>query len=344
LAPWRSPRDVWPGDEPSLEQQRPLTQAPSVAHVEVVEAGNCRSVTGAAERPIDGFLDGVQESRVVAHIDASPVVMGHVQAVLLRRDTRRRLRQWQPPSSAVLLVASRSAVGASAWRTLVARVEAEGGLGTVADLDTNVDADGEVVVHPLAVRLQATSMVSARREALERTLAREWMTTATDDGDDRTGEERLLWVDGPVPDLDTVERATTEPRCSARAARRLVGVVKSHAVLYGDAAFVRAVLALSPCARSPVFRVHHRRRRAIVSWYLRLAHPPASDPLHALVRLECTHTDDAAPAPTSVAALADRVSRAVLTERTPIALPDHRWDVMPYGVQACESLLKGRVA
>jgi hypothetical protein len=38
-------------------------------------------------------------------------------------------------------------------------------------------------------------------------------------------------------------------------------------------------------------------------------------------------------------ARADLVSRWLLAERAPVALPDARWDVMVYGVRECEQYL-----
>ena len=37
---------------------------------------------------------------------------------------------------------------------------------------------------------------------------------------------------------------------------------------------------------------------------------------------------------------ADEVSRWLLAERAPLALPDGRWDRMSYGVRGCEEYLR----
>ncbi len=37
---------------------------------------------------------------------------------------------------------------------------------------------------------------------------------------------------------------------------------------------------------------------------------------------------------------ADEVSRWVLAETAPLALPDGRWDKMAYGIRDCEEFLK----
>jgi hypothetical protein len=40
-----------------------------------------------------------------------------------------------------------------------------------------------------------------------------------------------------------------------------------------------------------------------------------------------------------ITARADLVSRWLLAERAPVALPDSRWDVMVYGIRECEQYL-----
>jgi hypothetical protein len=37
---------------------------------------------------------------------------------------------------------------------------------------------------------------------------------------------------------------------------------------------------------------------------------------------------------------ADEVSRWILAESTPLALPDARWDTMVYGIRDCEEFLR----
>ena len=59
---------------------------------------------------------------------------------------------------------------------------------------------------------------------------------------------------------------------------------------------------------------------------------------HGLVRIEVTKPE------ADVTTRADDVSRWVMAERTPIALPDARWDVMSYGIARCEAYLKRGLA
>jgi hypothetical protein len=60
--------------------------------------------------------------------------------------------------------------------------------------------------------------------------------------------------------------------------------------------------------------------------------------LWGLVRVEIAEPTKA-PAK-QVAARADEVSRWVLAEALPLAVPDGRWDKMVYGIRDCEEYLR----
>jgi hypothetical protein len=74
-------------------------------------------------------------------------------------------------------------------------------------------------------------------------------------------------------------------------------------------------------------------RSSVLSWYLRLRDPTGHDALWALVRIE---VEDNARAIEH----ADQISRWVLAEGAPTAMPDPRWDRMSYGVRNCEEFLR----
>jgi hypothetical protein len=127
----------------------------------------------------------------------------------------------------------------------------------------------------------------------------------------------------------------------AAASKNAVGVIKSHRTLYGDVAAVRLILGLAARERSSVFAVASPNgwRATVASWYLRLRESP--DPLWGLVRVEMSM-----PAKLDRRALGARageVSRWVLAETSPLALPDGRWDTMAYGVRDCEQYLKASI-
>ena len=57
-----------------------------------------------------------------------------------------------------------------------------------------------------------------------------------------------------------------------------------------------------------------------------------------LLRVE-TALPSPADTPQAVAARANLVSRWILAEAIPLALPDGRWDKMVYGIKDCEEFL-----
>jgi hypothetical protein len=58
-----------------------------------------------------------------------------------------------------------------------------------------------------------------------------------------------------------------------------------------------------------------------------------------LVRVEVSAPRDKA-SEDDIGARADEVSRWILAEASPVALPDARWDKMVYGVRDCEEFLR----
>ena len=75
----------------------------------------------------------------------------------------------------------------------------------------------------------------------------------------------------------------------------------------------------------------------MASWYLRLRDPQGHDPLWGLVRVEVAEPGGPASRMTD---RANTVSRWVLAEALPLALPDGRWDKMVYGIRDCEEFLR----
>ena len=57
-----------------------------------------------------------------------------------------------------------------------------------------------------------------------------------------------------------------------------------------------------------------------------------------LVRVEIAHPDAAELH--AIGDRADEVSRWILAESSPVALPDARWDKMVYGIRDCEEFLR----
>jgi hypothetical protein len=179
------------------------------------------------------------------------------------------------------------------------------------------DEDGR---HPLSLADVAVSAVQAHRETLELSLAESWISERSEP----------LYVDGGISGSSRIASSAY-----------LVGVVKSHRTLYGDAAAVRLVLSLSAGERSSVFEVASPNgwRATVASWYLRLRE--AADPLWGLVRIEVSMPGN--PDRPALTTRADQISRWVLAEAAPLALPDRGWDTMAYGIRDCAQFLRSSI-
>jgi hypothetical protein len=254
------------------------------------------------------FLDGTQHSQTVSYLGVTPIVLGHAAAVVRERRNK-RMHTWYVPQVETRLYCPRALVPAPEWEVLVS---AYGG----HLVDTSAGA-ADLLSHPFALRDAAVHLVQAHRESLEHRLAERWCAQERDP----------LFIDGGISGSDAVAVSG----CT-------VGVVKSHRTLYAEGRALQVVLGLEHRERSSVFRITSPKRMPVASWYLRLRDAHGHDPMWGLVRVELAH-----PAPQTLDRIgerADEVSRWILAEASPLALPDARWDKMVYGVRDCEEFLR----
>lgn len=289
----------------------PPSDPPRLAQATPIEGASIRrrKVEGSPEVGFTAFLDGRQVSRVVLHDDGIPIVHGAVGAVVRHRIDR-RLATWKFEASARLYapLAFLSPATNAAITSLGIPVSDT----TPRKQAGEVDEEGR---HPLALTDVAVSAVQAHREQLEIELAESWL---------RQGGEPL-YVDGGI-----------SGSAQLAASNHVIGVVKRHRTLYGDPAAVRAILKLAAGERSTVFAVEspNRWRATIASWYLRLRE--GADPLWGLVRVETRMPG----ANEQSGDRADEISRWILAEAAPLALPDSRWDTLTYGIRDCGQYLQ----
>jgi hypothetical protein len=296
--------------EGTLEIASSSTDAPRLISATVLEGGalRARRIFDGPTPGFRGFLDGTQRSWPVSYLAGTPIVLGRVAAVIRERRNR-RMHTWAAPLVEARVYAARALVPAASWARLVAIYGDQ--------LADTTDGGADVGSHPFAVRDAAVHQVQSHREALERRLAEQWCVRESD----------RLFIDGGISGSEAVAVSS----CT-------VGVVKSHRTLYADGAALGVVLGLGHRERSSVFRITSPRRTTVASWYLRLREPAGHDPMWGLVRVEIAH-----PEPQemhSIAERADEVSRWILAEATPLALPDARWDKMVYGIRDCEEFLR----
>ena len=296
--------------EGTLELVSQGNDAPRLISATVLEEGvlRARTVTGAPEPGFRAFLDGTQRSQVASYIGNVAVVLGHVAAVVRERRDR-RMHTWQAPLRETRIYAPRAVLSSVTWNTLAAD------FGSLLVDTTAGTTDGGL--HPFALRDAAFHRVQAHREQVERRLAEQWCAEERDP----------IFIDGGISGSEKVAVSSFT-----------VGVVKSHRTLYAEGDALETVLSLGMRQRSSIFRITSPRRTTVASWYLRLRDPSGYDPMWGLVRVEMALAD--ARAIDRLSTRADEISRWILAEASPLALPDSRWDKMVYGVRDCEEFLR----
>lgn len=162
--------------------------------------------------------------------------------------------------------------------------------------------------------------ISAERNRLELKACRDWL---------QSGSEGALLVDGTIGQL--VQDTSGRPPGS------VVGLVKSHRKQYFTRQTAPTILGLKEGERSSVFSVPSSRHSDWPrhSWYLRLRADEYKNPAFGLVRVELPPSDRSVD-------VADEVSGWILQERSPVALPDARYDRLVYPIRMVEQLLKAK--
>jgi hypothetical protein len=307
---------VDPG-QPALEVAfLPPAEAPRTISAELIEDETMRVRTVPDDLPVTGFaafLDGTQASRALHYTgEGVPIVHG-LAAAVVRERRGKRLATWRHDVTQRLYL-PRARVSRALWQQLAERgveLRDTGQRGADQPPDSG---------HPLALRDDAIHHLQRDRENIEQRLARDWLAR----------EKRAILIDGGISGADEVAHSESA-----------IGLVKSHRTLYADGDALACVFRLRRAERSSVFRVTSPKRTAVASWYLRVRDRQVHDPMWGLVRIEV-----AVPArarASSMTARADEVSRWILAEALPVALPDSRWDKMVYGIRDCEEFLRAIV-
>jgi hypothetical protein len=286
-------------------------EPPVLALPQPIEGDRCRAIRVAPERAsrlesgFGAFLDGTQEVRVVNHCGGIPIVWATVSAaVRVRR--HRRLVAWDRERP---VVEARYYVPFRYLDDLPAHFRGDPRVVDTAQPDL---AGAIPSRHPAALLERAMLKIQQDREAVEQLLAEAWCAS----------ESSTLYVDGSI----TASGVTST---SALA----VGVIKSHRTLYADGDAFRVVVGLEAGERSSVFKVSPRSRNPVASWYVRVRSPRGRDALFGLVRVEAAESGD-------ITSRADEISRWIIAEASPLALPDGRWDKMSYGIRDTEEFLR----
>ena len=295
--------------EPLVGSDPPALRAATVIEGTALRAARVPDFSPEAKSAFGAFLDGTQKVQIVAHHGGMPIVIGTVSAaVRIRVD--RRMTTWghQPPR------VERKIYIPLRYLPTLADLAADAGKASWQIIDTSTpDRSGEYPSqHPAVLLERATRAVDQEREQLEDRLAEAWCAQGASP----------IFIDGGI-----------SRSASVASSPLAVGVIKSHRTLYVEGDALRIVLGLRKGERSSVFRVSPRSRNSVMSWYLRLRGGEGRDPLWGLVRVEVAERERPSDR-------ANEISRWIMAETTPLALPDGRWDKLAYGVRDCEEFLR----
>ncbi len=296
-----------------METLPAATESPRLAPALIAEgdAFEARGVPGTPTDAFRGFLDGAQASRVLMYERGVPIIHGVAAAVIRARRDRRLVTWRQGIRKHEAVYAPRALLPGLSERLSDDGVELVDTSARLAEADQGVGAEG---AHPAVLIDRARRCVEARRERLERALAEDWCES----------EDGPLYIDGGIVGKERV--ATSE---------KSVGVVQRHHVLYGGAEAVPLLAGLREGERTSVFLVASGRGTPVWSWYLRLRNAEGREPTWGLVRIECAVGD-----PGAASERANDISRWVLAERVPLALPDAQWHALAYGIRDCKEMLR----
>jgi len=299
------------GAPPQGERFSHGEDVPVLVAPEVLEGDTFRAVHVADPRTIRGesgfagFLDGTQDVRVVNHVYGIPIVWATVSAAIRSR-VNRRLVSWNGKDPIV------------ARKYYLPFRYVDGMREDLRDHPRVVDtakanSSGDIPSrHPAALMEAAIQRVQLDREAIEIQLAEEWCAR----------EKVALYIDGSI----TGSRGVSTSRIA-------IGVVKTHRRLYAEGDAFRTLVSLRAGERSSIFRVSPRSRFPVASWYVRIRPAAGRDALFGLVRVEAAIADD-------MTERASEISRWIIAEGAPLALPDGRWDKMAYGIRETEEFLR----
>lgn len=293
-------------------------EQPQLRSAEIVEGSTLRAikvpdVTRELASGFGAFLDGTQRVRVIGRDAGVPLVLGTISAAIRVR-VNRRLITWghQPPRLEKKLYLPLRYLPSVAEAMCAAGSQRKYGQFEIVDTSTADESGNFPSEHPAVLLERAIRAVDRQRDSLEDALAEAWCE----------GGDAPIFIDGGISRSGRVAASTNA-----------IGVIKSHFTLYVEGDALKTVVGLSRGERSSVFKVSPRSRSAVMSWYLRLREPAGHDVFWGLVRIEMSQCDN----PTE---RADEISRWVLAETAPLALPDGRWDKMSYGIRDAEEFLR----
>ena len=319
-AAFRLLTDTFPGLSPvtggTSAEPLKMSDPPVLRAAQIVEGSSLRAVripdlSRQMTSGFGAFLDGAQKVQVIGHVRGIPIALGTISAAVRVR-VNRRMTTWghqAPRLERAIYLPLRYLPALNGGESIGSLSRSEWRVVDTSTADKNGDYPSQ---HPAVLLDRAIRAVDQRRDELEDRLAEAWCALG----------DSPLFIDGGISRTPTVASST----CA-------VGVIKSHRTLYVEGEALSVVMGLEKGERSSVFRVSPRSRSSVLSWYLRQRTPDGHDAMWGLVRVEVAECDRPAER-------ADEISRWILAETSPLALPDGRWDKMSYGIRDTEEFLR----
>lgn len=256
------------------------------------------------------FLDGIQRQRIIYYDGIVPVFYAYLSAAVRSRVHRRMCclhteEYISPLRRYDALYAPVDHVDSSGLRQFEIPVQ---------DIGVGV----QLPSHPVLLQ-HASSRIGHDREELERSLAQEWSHWLQ-----HHRPEEWLVVDGTLAEI-----APFKPNA------RVIGLAKTsmgvECMLEREQAEV--VYGLRQGERSSVFYVFRKNKLPVYSWFIRLHPPKKGSLLYGLLRVE-------APVSEELLRHVDTLSAWLLQDRTPLSVPDTRYDRLLYPMRDCEQYLR----
>ena len=286
----------------------PSGDPPILRAAEILEGREMQAIPVEGSSESEGFaafLDGTQRAQILAQEDGIPIILGTVSAAIRVRIDR-RMQTWGRRGP---VIERRYYMPFAYLPDMLTVSESPFPIVDTSEPDSSGLIPSQ---HPASLTERAIKKITEDRERAELKLAEQWCAS----------EPGTLFVDGGIGGSHAVATSA----CA-------VGVVKSHRTLHAEGDALRTVLRMKVAQRSSVFRLTSRSRTSVASWYLRVRSPEARDAMWGLVRIEAQEEGWGSDR-------ADEISRWVLRESSPLALPDNRWDKMAYGVRDTEEFLR----
>lgn len=188
------------------------------------------------------------------------------------------------------------------------------------------------LVQMAGVKVRVVKIEEGDTPAIVEQRCREWIQR------EREGHEIALAVGFQNNGWLLVDGGIGRVLESNRGLKNIVGIVKTHTRQYfSKPESIEAVLGMKAGERTSLFKRKKDSKQGaeVLSCYLKLRDSDRFGPLFGLVRLEIPDTEESK-------IRIDQIAGWVMHERTPLSMPDPRYDRLIYPIRLVEEHLKSR--